>query len=323
MSGGGVFGKLFKGGGRDWMILVFSLFLAFFMWSIQKLSQNYSAYIKYRINLHCPLEGRVQSAFADNLLVVRGKSSGFYILQRMYEGDDAQVLDIHVEPKQLRKAENSPDMFYMISADIKTKIDESLGGDFQVENLATDTLYFNFPGQSYKKVPVIARNSFRYKAQYMPFTHVVLKPDSLLIYGRSSLLEKIDSVFTERIRGEELDEPVSGIIPVATIKGIRFSVKDVYYSQDIGRYVENTANIKVGLINFPAGKNVVIIPQEVRIKYRSLFNETTVRNSDFFVAVDYNHIEDNGNIVKPVLLRSPRNIYSVNIEPHFVECIVN
>lgn len=324
MSEGGLFGKLFKRGGRDWIILIFSLFLALFMWSIQKLSQNYSAYVKYKVALSSSLEGRVQRAFSDNLLVVRGKSSGFYILQKLYAGDDAEVLEMAVEPKQLHRAGNSSDMFYIPSADLKNKIQEVLGDNLQLEGFATDTLYFSFPQQSYKKVPIAVKSSLRYKSQYMPFTPVVLKPDSILVYGQRALIEKIDSVFTYPVKGERLEKSVSGMIQLVPVEGVKFSVKEVYYSQEIGRYVENSMHVKVGVVNIPAGKSVAVIPQEVELKYRMPFSvRTELLPSDFLVGVDYNDMEQKGNTVQPVLLRSPRHVYAVKIEPHFVECIIN
>lgn len=323
MTGEGLFRKLVKRGGRDWIILIFSLFLAFFMWSIQKFSQDYSAYIQYKISLNSPMEGRVQNALSENLLVVRGKSSGFYILQHKYSGEDAQVLNLSAEQKQLRRIVGSPDKYYVLSSDIKSKIQEALGDEFQLESFTTDTLYFNFPKQSYKKVPITSRQSLRYKAQYMPFTPVVLKPDSVLIYGQTALLKKVDSVSTELIKRDKLSEPVNGMISLAPIEGIRFSADEVYYSQEIGRYVENRVSVNVGVMNAPSDKNVVVIPQEVRLSFRSPFpGKGKMSEGDFSVSVDYADVEEGGR-VRPVLLKKPAAAHAVQIEPRFVECIVN
>lgn len=323
MTGGGLFEKLFKRGGRDWIILIFSLFLAFFMWSIQKLSQEYSAYIQYKVSLNSSMEGRAQSAVSENLLVVRGKSTGFYILQHKYDGENAQVLNLNAEPKQLRRVADS-DKYYVLNTDLKAKIQEALGDEFQMESFTTDTLYFNFPKQSYKKVPVAARHLLRYKLQYMPFTPVVLKPDSILIYGQTALLEKIDSVSTELIKGDKLDEQVNGVVALVPMDDVRYSAKEVYYSQKIGRYVENRLNVKVGMMNLPAGKNVVIIPQEVRLSFRTPFpGKGRVSENDFLVAVDYAEVEGEEGAVSLRLLRKPASAYAIQWEPRFVECIVN
>ncbi|MEG2779970.1 MAG: hypothetical protein RR919_04030 [Bacteroidales bacterium] len=323
MQRGNLADKLFLKGGRDGMILIFSLLLAFFMWSIQKLSQDYSTYIKYKISITTSLEGRVQRAVSNDLLVVRGESSGFYILQQLYGGDE-DILEINVEPKQLKATYSNPDKFYIRSSDIKTKIQEVLGSDLQVESFTTDTLYFNLPKQSYKKVPVATKSRIKYKSQYMPFGPIIIKPDSVLIYGQTLLLNSVDSVFTTIIKEDNVKTPINGLIPIEHINGIKLSVNNVYYSQEVGRYVENIVNVKVGVLNPPIGKNVAIIPQEVKLKFRTPFYaKQGYIASDFLVMLNYNDVESKGNIMHPVLRKAPKDAYFIQMEPKFVECIVN
>lgn len=324
MQRGKLLDKLFVRGGRDGIILIFSLLLAFFMWGVQKLSQNYSTYINYKVRLTSSLEGRAQHAFSNDLLVVRGKASGFYIVKQLY-GSQEDVLDITVEPKQLKRVYNVPDKFFLRSADIQAKLQEVLGEDLLLESFTTDTLYFNFPRQTYKKVPVSARHKMKCQTQYMPFSPIVLKPDSILIYGQTSVLKTIDSVCTNVITGENLNAPVNGFIAIETLEGIKFSTKEVYYSQEIGRYVENAVNIKVSVLNAPERKNIAVIPQEVRVKYRMPFTggKEGVLASDFVVVADYDKMEDDGKTIRPFLSKIPKGVYAIQVEPRFVECIIN
>lgn len=320
-----LFDKLFSSGGRDGIVLVFSLLLAFFMWGIQKLSQNYSTYVKYKVSLNAPLEGRVQKAVSGDLLVIRGEASGFYIFQHYYSKEgDGEILEINVDAKQLHKVDLTSDKFYIRSGEIRTKIQEALGEVFRMESLTSDTLYFDFPKQSYKKVPIFAKSQLKYKAQYMPFSSILLKPDSVLIYGQTALLSTIDSVFTNTITGDGLGAPISGLTYITPITGVKYSVKDVYYSQEIGRYIENSVTVKVGIINVPPDKNVALIPPQVELKYRSPFySNRGYGASDFSVVVDYRDMEREENIVKPLLQRVPKDTYSVRVEPKFIEYFVN
>lgn len=324
MQRGKLLDKLFVRGGRDGIILIFSFLLAFFMWSVQKLSQDYSTYIKYKVLVTSSLEGRAQRAVSNDLLVVRGKSSGFYILKQLY-GSEEDVLEIAVEPKQLKRAYDTPDKFYLRSADIQTKLQEVLGADLSLESFTTDTLYFNFPRQTYKKVPVSVKHKMKYQTQYMPFSPIVLKPDSILIYGQTTVLNTIDSVCTNVITGENLNESVNGFISIGPIDGVRFSASEVYYSQEIGRYVESAVNVKVSVLNAPERKNVAVIPQEVKVKYRMPFAgiKGGFAASDFVIIADYDELGNDGKTIQPLLSKAPKGVYTTRIEPKFVECIIN
>ena len=93
----------FLGGGRNWLILVFSLLLAFFMWSVMKLSRNYSSYMRFQVSVTTNIEGRRGSAIAEDVLVIGAKSTGFTILQNRNDNEIAPLLLEGVDAKLFHK----------------------------------------------------------------------------------------------------------------------------------------------------------------------------------------------------------------------------
>ena len=69
--------KFFSGKGGDMIIFIISLLLAFFMWGIQKLSQDYSSYFNYYILINTNMPGYSESSTSNDVLVERGRASGF------------------------------------------------------------------------------------------------------------------------------------------------------------------------------------------------------------------------------------------------------
>ncbi len=314
--------KSLMGEGRNWIILVFSLLLAFFMWSIMKLSGSYSAYIKYRLEVTSNIEGRSSEAHSEDLLVIGAKAKGFNILQNI-NGNEGHVLRIeNVDARHFRRYMGSEDIFYLFPDDIRQDIQDALGSDIKVESLATDTLFFHFSVQANKKVPVVANSFVTYRKQYMPFSKGVIRPDSVLIYGNKEDLAGIDHVTTHAVNGRNVWKPITAVLKINPIEGIRFSTDEVLYTMEIGRYVESTVKVPVTIENAPSYANVAIIPQEVVIRYRYPFGkQVEYTATDFAVTLQYDDIL-RSDVVKPLLSKFPAILIEADFEPKFVECVL-
>lgn len=315
--------RKFLGGGRNWIILAFSLLLAFFMWSIMKLSANYSSYIRYQLEVTTNIPGRSNLSKSTDVLVIGAKSTGFNILQNTNGNNNATTLFLEdIDSKHFHKYGENGDMFYLLPDNIHQKIQDALGTDIKVESVATDTLFFKFALQSNKKVPVVPNSMVTFAKQYMPYSPIVLKPDSVLVYGEADVISKISQVATDAIKIKNASGSITGVIDLAPLQGVRYSAEEVLYSQEIGRYVENTLKVPVTIANAPSYANIAIIPQEVTVKYRQPFaNSATYLPQDFSVSVEYDEILRK-DVIKPIISRMPEGILEISVEPKFVECVL-
>lgn len=310
------------GGGRNWIILVFSLLLAFFMWSIMKLSANYSSYVRYRIEASTNIPGRSNTAVSTDVLVIGAKSTGFHIIQNLQGAQGNALLLDEIDGKHFHKYREDGDLFYLLPDNIRQKIQDALGADVKVESLATDTLFFEFPVQGNRKVAVVASSAIKYGKQFMPYSEIILKPDSVLIYGDEAVISNIHHVTTQAIKSNDTQHSLSGVVKLNPLKGVRFSQEEIFYSQEVGRFVEHTVNVPVTIGNAPSYANVAIVPQEVTIKYRQPFvGASTYSQQDFSVVVEYDEILRK-DVVKPKIARMPEGILTIDMEPKFVECVL-
>lgn len=312
----------FMGGGRNWIILVFSLLLAFFMWSIMKFSGRYSSYVRYRVEVSSNIPGRKDISLSEDVLVIGAKSTGFRIMQNKREKGSGTLVLENVEARHFHQYREQGDIFYILPDNIKQKIQDALGTDMQVESFATDTLFFKFPEQSNKKVPVVANSLVSYGKQYMPYGPIMLKPDSVFIYGDKELISQIGQVTTNAIKDGNVSRSLSGVVGLAKLSGIRTSAEEVFYSQEVGRFVEHVVKVPVTIEDAPSYANVALVPQEVTIRFRVPFgNVSTFAAQDFAVEVEYDAILRK-DVVKPVITRQPEGILQLDMDPKFVECIL-
>ena len=316
--------SFFSRRGGDLVILAFSLLLAFFMWSMYRMTGKYSAVFDYKIHVQSNIAGHSRSAISRNSLVIRGQASGFFIFQqRSSVASGKNEIPVAIDSKRLKPYYLQENIFYLLSTDLEEQVQEFLGGDFKLEGVSSDTLFFYFPKQANKKVPVVLKENITFAQQYAAPSEFVVKPDSVVIYGNASVISKINSVETQNVRYSNVDETVQGVVKIQPVKGVSYSDDEVYYSLDVVRYFEDIVTGKIGEENFPSGANVLFIPQDVKIRYRMPFGVKRVfGKEDFRVLVNYDSI-GRYNIVRPEIVERPDGLFDVRTEPLFVECLVN
>lgn len=317
--------NFYKKRGGDLFVLIFSLLLAFFMWSMYRLSLEYSSVFEYKVNLTTNLVGRSKSSVSRNSVIIRGRTSGFSIIQHRIKGSG---IEINLDSQYLRPAGDGGDLFGVSSSDIRNELQNSLGSDFRVESVVSDTLFFNFPKQSYKKVPVKLVSKVTCKPQFAIFSRIWATPDSVYIYGNDEKIASIDHVLTKAVKKNMADSPIQGVVKLEEIEGVRISENEVYYAIDVQRYYENSCQVSVSVINNPLGSLVTVFPQEVTVTYWASYQKKYFSPSDFNVVADCSQLfasasgESSKNI-RLELLSVPEGLFNIRITPQTVGCLVN
>lgn len=302
-------------------MLVFSLLLSSFMWGVLKLSRYYSDYLQYRVEIVSNIEGRSNSAQSIDVLLVGAKASGYTIRQNRKNNGALLTLG-EIDSKYIHAYPQQEDLFYVIPDDIRQQVQDALGKDITVLSLTADTLFFKFARHSNRKVPVKFTSVITYKEQFMPLSPISLKPDSVLVYGNDELIGRIDEVSAYPIKVKGVSSTLSGVVELIKMDGIRFSHNEVFYTQEVGRYVEKTIMVPVTISDAPSYANVAIVPQQVELRFREPFgNQTRYGLTDFQVSVSYDQILRN-DVVKPEIVKMPQEILSVKMDPVFVECVL-
>ncbi len=312
----------FKKRGNDWIILIVSLFFASLMWGILRLSQTYSTTFKYGVKVNTYVKGRSSGALSVNPVLVRGKSSGFFILQQRYFGNNS-YLELNVAPSLIHPVAGKEDLFFIKGSQIKENISQILEGEISVDNIAIDSLFIYLFNEAYKKVPVVPRTNISYAAQYTSVGKLTLKPDSVLIYGNTKIIDGIDSLFTEEITGDKVKRNLSGITRLKAVEGVETSDKEIYYSVDVARYYEVVLRVPLSIVNAPEVRSVPL-PDEVklRVKVRFTDNLQKLSSQDFNAYIDFNDTGLNGADCGYAEVRTdnlPHDVIEVKAEPAFIK----
>jgi hypothetical protein len=307
--------------GKEWLILLLSLLLAFFAWVVHNLSSQYPVYLQYRIEAKSNLPGRVMKSISEDLIVIRANATGFYIIEnRLFEEDP---LLIEVDSEHLIPQGGSDDSFIVNIDDVKDELYAAIGNKVSVENITTNNVVFTFPKINSKKVPIVPKSSITYYEQYMMVGDIYFTPDSVTVYGEDEYLENINVVYSEIISIKSLKESTKGVQRLVVPKRVELSDDKIYYSIIVDRFVEESIIVPIQLI-FPEAKGELIaIPSRVNVTYRQSFSyRKKYTEKDFSLVVSYSDFLNSiDSKVVPEMKKMPAEVYDIYIYPRFVECI--
>lgn len=309
--------------GRQLFLFLFCLFLAFVIWTVHKLSDEYSQFFQYRVFVNLSIKGRETNSESSNRLIIRGRASGFYILQHRFSKGRAVVF-LSPEKSLLKEVRGKKDMFYLLTSDIKDIIVESVEDKLTVDYLSADTLFFDFPEIGGKEVPVAVKSRATFEEQYMPTGGFRLTPSTVMVSGDADLIEEIDSIYTSNINIYNADSPVSGFIKLESIDGVTFSDNEVFYSLEVERYFEETKDAVVNIINVPDSVEVSVIPNNVYLIFRtSMKNAASLKDNNFSVVIDFNHLNGSADtlvVARPAFI--PQGVINYRTDPPYIQCRV-
>ena len=305
--------------GRDWVVLILALLLAFSTWMIHNLSLKYNDYLKVPVVAKCEIKGHSDVSSNKAEVVARCRATGYRVIRAALKS--RKIVDVTFRSADMVHLEG--DTFYVTASNLLEYANNIYGPDVNVEYFLTDTLFFRFPYENFKKVPLVPISTFSFRDQYMPDGELVVEPDSVLIYGDPMRIENINEVHTKPIKFYDLAEDIQGIISLEKLKGVRVSETEARYRMGVKRYVEVSVMLPVNTVNVPQDKVMRVYPSVVEVLLRCNFPLIDDPLRGVRVEADYNDYQNSlgGNCaLKAVGLT--RGVIEWDVDPVAVSCVI-
>lgn len=305
--------KLLNLSGRDWIVFLLALLLAFSTWLIHKLSLNYSVYLTVEVVADSNLEGRSNHSSGATEIMAKCRTTGWRILYAQMKREEL----VYVKFPSSAFQHDSDEKYFISTDKLHEYVDQIFGSSVAVEYFVTDQVYFKFPEETFKRVPVKAVSSLSFEDQYMASTPLIITPDSITVYGDKMHLDALEYVTTSTITHTSVNQDFSGMISLVPINGMRLSVDEVYYEMDVTRYLEVVIkNALVSIVNSPAGKEYIADPAEVDVTLKVEFPLKDNPQKDVGLVADYNDWKNSlsgKTPLKPMTL--PLGVIRYEIDP--------
>ncbi len=305
--------------GRDIVVFLMSLLLAFSIWLIHNLSLNYSDIVSVPVVAVCNIEGHSNISSNSSTIAARCRTSGFSLIRNHYQAKrPAVMIDFNSKDMHLKEGE----IFYITSAELGNYVTDIFGDGISLESFVSETVQFRFPFENNKRVPVQAVQVLDFKSQYMSMGGMRLQPDSVTIYGEPFHLENIDRVFTRTIDLSNLHSSAHGTVKLEPISGVRMSETEVNYSLDVTRYVEISAEVVVSVRNVPAGRKLSVYPSVANVVFKCAFPLSSDPREGVHFYIDYEDFEKSIGgkcVAKPT--KVPEGVIEYAMTPEVFDCI--
>lgn len=309
-----------KYNGRDWTVFSLSLLLAFSIWFIHNLSLDYSDFLTVQVKVSCDhLEGHAALSSNSCEVVARCRTSGYNIIKSRLALNRAPAT-VPLDRQSLTP--KSGELYYITKKELGESAHLLYGEKVEVEYFLSDTLYFRFPYETNKKVPVFPVLSMSFRPQYMSQDKLEIEPDSVRIYGEPYHLANVDRVFTEPLKLMDLDAGAAGVARIERIKGVRLAENEVHYSIDVTRYVEITREVPIDVVNVPADKEMMVYPSKADVVFKCIFPLMSDVGQATF-QIDYeDYISSRSRKCIPVPGFLPEGVLDYEISPEIFECVL-
>lgn len=305
--------------GRDAAGYLLSLLLAFSIWLMHNLSQNYTEDLHIYITAEADLSGHSRRSVSPVPVAVRCRTRGFDLI-RLNRNNSRRPAVIVFDAADLHPMEG--DGFFVTGSDLNRYMNPILGSNATNATILMDRIVFRFAPESCRKVPVQPLYSLTCRPQHTCVGELALSPDSVYLYGDLLHLEKLDRVVTESFQLADLSSDARGTVRIEPIKGIRMSAQQTEYSVAVERYVEVMAELPVTAVNVPAGRNLIICPSVAKVRFRCGFPLTVKPEETVRFQIDFRDFEHSLNgrcIARPQSL--PAGVYGYTLTPEVFDCV--
>lgn len=303
---------------REFFVFLFFFFVAGGFWLLQTLNVDYEAEFTVPVKLKGVPNEVVVIEEPVKEVHVRVKDKGTVLLNYML---GKSFYPLTIDFKEYSKGRGNHIRIY--TTDFEKRLIAQFNASTQLLSMKPDTLELLYSAGIAKKVPVRLNGKVEAGRQYY-LTDTLFRPDSVLAYATSEVLDTLQAVYTEELVMTDISDTLQRKILLESLKGVKFDphVVDVVFPVDI--YTEKTVEVPLEGEDFPAGKVLRAFPSKVQVTFQvgmSRFRKIT--EADFHLPVSYEELLRLGSDKYPVRLRHvPEGIMNVRIYPSQVDFLI-
>lgn len=304
---------------REFLIFLFFFALSAVFWLLQTLNETFETEVVVSLKLNNVPSNLIITSDLPDELHVTVQDKGSILMKYLY---GQPLTPVTVDYKNYDFG-GMAGRVQVQEAEVRRAIAAQLFSSTRIQSIKPDTLEFFYNRGLKKKVPVLISGVIEPAQQYY-LRHVVAKPDSVVVFAPSSILDTLQAAYTQNFYQAGLVESKNLQIPVRPIRGAKFipDVLDVQIDVDI--YTEKTVEVPIVGVNFPADKDLRTFPSKVKVTFKvGSKSYKSITADDFVLVISYEELINNESSKIPLHLKSiPEGVSSVRIHPSEVDYLL-
>lgn len=244
------------------IIVIFSFIFSIIVWGSITLSDQFYSSYDLNVKVVNTPNGYSCGIINPKTLTVKLKAKGW------------QLLALNLNPISDFMVSTSKDSGNL-TVDAYDQIQENtwIGSGTTIIDISPRNIGLKVERIQLKKLKVIANTDISFQSGYGLAKPVKVYPDSILVAGPKSLIEKMSSIKTKYVSLSSLDSKIKYITELADLDGFEYQQNKVELTLDVQRIVDNMFNgIKVSVSNIPPDRDIVLIPNSISCSLRGGIN---------------------------------------------------
>ena len=240
------------------LIVLFSIML----WVYVSFSGDYSITLKLPVEIENIPSGYALSSISTNSVSISIKGQGWQLAQN--------TLGRNPKFKVLCKGKKKKQK---ISVRNEFVNNPWLSSTLQIVEASPQNIELTIEQIKTKKVEVIPIVSYEFKPGYGLVSRIKVEPDSVVVIGPESKVEKIEFVQTKLEIFEKLDHSISEVIPLVKSKYLNYNIDRCKISFEVEKIVDKSIdNVPVETKGVPPSQQLVLTPNNIRVVLRGGIN---------------------------------------------------
>lgn len=301
--------------------LVF-LLISFLIWTIEKMRQNYTVEINYRIAVtDVPDEYVVET---DSLDPIRAIVSGDGLDLLRMPNKKHRVINVNIN--QIRKTIiDGCKTAILMPRRYTHDLSQTLPDHITLERIEADTIYIPLLTKAKKLLPVVVCDNVTLEPQHMYSAPRIVEPDSVWVSGTNNIVDTMQAVYTKKTSPIVLHDTISLSLNFDIPHSVEVSAPCVQVTYPVETYTEKNINVPITAINLPHGYNFKAFPPMVRVTTSvglSKFDKLTPNDID--IVADLQEITPGSKQqkIKLRLANYPDYVRNISYSPIFVEFLL-
>ena len=297
------------------------LIVSILIWLLITLSKEYKALLTLSVSYTNIPTNKLFKKEPIKELDVFVKSTGFKILSARLSDKN-----IAIDANDLRKKTDTT--FYLLTEKIKNKINKQLPSGVVLHEILKDTILLDIGTLTSKKVPVKPNLKINYRIGYDSSSELQIIPDSIIISGAESKINKVKVLFLEPLVLQNVMSNFSKSVKVLVPKNLektKISTATVTIKGNVEKYTEGRVEVPFKVINLPKDVNLTTLNKTVEVVFIvGLSNFNKIDTNFFKVICDYNVAKNNNlNYLIPKVTTTSNLFKSYKVLPNKIDFLIH
>ncbi len=214
----------------------------------------------------------------------------------------------------------------LLTSNVARDVLKRLRSGTKVMGYSPDTLHYYYNHGENRRVPVVLQADIK-TSELFTLTDTTLSHRYVTVYASQSTLDTLTSIHTKLFVLPDVHDKQTVTAALQSIPGVKMVPDHIEVTFDVDRMTENSVQVPVEYINFPAGKTLRTFPGIVEVIYQAgMKRYKDISAEDFAIVVSYDQVTDStntlGNKLTLTLKSKPDDVTHVRIKPEQVEFLI-